>query len=597
LAGTDYRGSANRGVDEFNRRRSVTKMRRCAIYARYSSDLQRESSIEDQIRRCREYALRQGWTVVEEYVVVDRAVSAASVTGRDGVQRLLQAAKIKPLPFDCLLLDDTSRLARDLADSLRTIKILEYHGVSVVSVSQGIDSSQGNARPLLAMHGIMDEQYLTDLAAKVHRGQEGRALHGYTTGGRVYGYRNVPLEDATRLGKYGRAYVVGVKLVTIPEQAEVVIRIFTMYAGGMGQGTIAKQLNSEGIPGPNGPWSRYTIHEMLRNERYRGVFVWGRTKKSRNPETGRKVSRDTAESHWRRVEVPEWRIVSEELWQAVAGRRKEAAGSFPRLGGMSRTERSRRYLFSGLLRCGECGSSMVICAGSGKRGYVKYGCHAHKHRGTCGNKLMIRQDRLEEQMLAAIEQRVFSSDMLDYIVQRCEAEVQKRLAEMERQGSLATLDSLQKDLADRQRRRSRVVEAIEIGGDMKALTGRLRQLEDEIQRLETAIARHGSTKLDVAVNNIRDYVTNFLLGLKESLAARSESDFARAKEALTKHIRTLVLTPTMREGRPVYKVSGSVTVEAADSEKCRMLLVARDGIEPPTPAFSGLRSANCISLN
>lgn len=104
--------------------------RRCAIYARYSSDLQRASSIDDQLRRCREYASRQGWTVMEEFVLADRAVSAASVAGRDGLQRLIKAAKAKSRPFDCLLVDDTSRLARDLSDALRTVKILEFHGVA-----------------------------------------------------------------------------------------------------------------------------------------------------------------------------------------------------------------------------------------------------------------------------------------------------------------------------------------------------------------------------------------------------------------------------------------------------------------------------------
>ena len=127
--------------------------------------------------------------------------------------------------------------------------------------------SQGNAGPLLAMHGIMDEQYLTDLAKKVHRGQEGRALNGFTTGGRVYGYNNIADEDPSRTGKYGRPAVRGVKLEINPEQAAVVNRIFTMFAGGMGQGSIAIQLNREGVPGPNDHWSRYTIHEMLHNER------------------------------------------------------------------------------------------------------------------------------------------------------------------------------------------------------------------------------------------------------------------------------------------------------------------------------------------
>lgn len=169
---------------------------------------------------------------------------------------LVTAAKLRA--FDCLLVDDTSRIARDLSDALRTFKILEFHGVAVVSVSQGIDSLQGNARPLLAMHGIMDEQHLTDLAKKVHRGQEGRALHGFTTGRRVYRYDNVPIEDPNRTGKYGRPAVLGVKLKVNPEQAAVVNRIFRMSADGNGLRTIAVELTAEGVPGPNGPWSRFT---------------------------------------------------------------------------------------------------------------------------------------------------------------------------------------------------------------------------------------------------------------------------------------------------------------------------------------------------
>jgi site-specific DNA recombinase len=227
--------------------------RRCAIYARYSSDLQRGSSIEDQNRRCREYAARQGWQIIENFVTADCAVSAASVAGRKGLQRLVKASKAKSRPFDCLLVDDSSRLARDLSDALRIFKTLEYYGVAVVSVSQGIDSFTGNGRPLIAMHGIMDEQFLLDLAQKVHRGQEGRALHGYTTGGRVFGYLNAPIEDPTRTGKYGRPAVLGVRLEIHPEQAAVVNRMFKMYANGDGLRAIAVRLNAEGVPGPNGP--------------------------------------------------------------------------------------------------------------------------------------------------------------------------------------------------------------------------------------------------------------------------------------------------------------------------------------------------------
>ena len=90
---------------------------------------------------------------------------------------------------------------------------------------------------------------------------------------------------------------------------------------------------------------------------------------------------------------------------------------------------------------------------------------------------------------------------------------------------------------------------------------------------------------------MKDHVTKVLKGLWQSLAAGNETDVARAKAALAKHIGKLVLTPVLRYGRPIYKVTGSITISEG-SGKCRMLVVARDGLEPPTPAFSGLRSTN-----
>ena len=112
---------------------------------------------------------------------------------------------------------------------------------------------------------------------------------------------------------------------------------------------------------------------MLRNELYRGVRVWNRTVKTRNPETGRKVSRARPKEEWERVDVAKLRIVPEELWNAVQAQiahvnRKLGAA---RLGGMNRTIGSRSYLFSGLLVCGECTSRLVIISGRGKRGYVR----------------------------------------------------------------------------------------------------------------------------------------------------------------------------------------------------------------------------------
>jgi site-specific DNA recombinase len=231
-------------------------MSRCAIYARYSSDLQREASIEDQVRKCRDYAKRMGWRVLDAYVRCDEAKSAATIAGRPALQSLSQDAKTKPRPFDRILIDDTSRLARNLPDSLRLIDTLRYYGVHVTSVTQGIDSEHSSARQLLTLNGMMDEQYLVNLGEKVHRGQEGRALLGLQPGGKCYGYRNVPIEDHTRTAKYGRPAISGVRLEIEPDQAVVVQRVFEAYAEGKSLATIAKTLNAEGVLAPQPPRNR-----------------------------------------------------------------------------------------------------------------------------------------------------------------------------------------------------------------------------------------------------------------------------------------------------------------------------------------------------
>jgi site-specific DNA recombinase len=152
--------------------------RRCAIYMRYSSHLQRDASIEDQERRCRELAKQEAWHVVEQYVVADRAISGASLAGRDGLLGLIEVAKRKDRPFDCILFYNTERFARDVPDLIRSIDVLGFHGVDVVSVADRIDSAQPLGRQMFLLQGMHAEQDLVGLRDKVHRGQEGRVLKG-----------------------------------------------------------------------------------------------------------------------------------------------------------------------------------------------------------------------------------------------------------------------------------------------------------------------------------------------------------------------------------------------------------------------------------
>jgi site-specific DNA recombinase len=558
---------------------------RCAIYARYSSDLQRLTSIEDQLRRCREYAAQQGWTVIEEFVRCDEARSAATLAGRDALQSLLAASKTSPLPFDCLMVDDTSRLARYLPDVLSMNDKLQYHGVFIYAVAQRLDCREKTSRPLLTLHGMMDEQFLVSLGEKVHRGQEGRALNGFQPGGKCYGYRNVPIEDPTRNGKYGRFAISGVKLEITEEEAAVVRRIFEMYASGTSQAAIAKVLNAEGVPAPNPPrtrpvrsWCVSSIFEMLRNERYRGVFVWNRTKKERNPETGRKTSRPRPESDWKRIEVPEWRIVTDELWERAQARKRFAGQRFTasHLGGFNRSERSKRYIFSGFLVCGVCGSKLVIASGSGKRGYVKYGCPSHRYRGTCTNGLMIRQDRLETQLIAGLTERVSKTELIEYALKQFQARLQARLKELQDQTLKAAdaVTALQNQRRELKARANNLGEAIAQMGYSATLLQQLATLELEIQRIDERLAV-ANQPLDLAfsLESIRDFVSDKAM----DFSAGFDSEPAKAKEILARHIDRLILTPRQAEDGMLYDVSGDIDLFGGDGKAMSLVVEAYTG--------------------
>jgi site-specific DNA recombinase len=159
---------------------------RVAIYARNSTDLERFTSPEDQIRECRDAARRRGWLVIDEYVVADRDKTGVVLLGRDELERLLEVAQQKPRPFDGIIMDDTSRFGRNLSDTLPMTDKLKYAGVFLYFVTDQLDSRERNFRSQFIQKGHQDEQYSVGLGAKAHRGQRGRVFNGFVCSGRAY---------------------------------------------------------------------------------------------------------------------------------------------------------------------------------------------------------------------------------------------------------------------------------------------------------------------------------------------------------------------------------------------------------------------------
>ena len=206
-----------------------------AVYARYSSDSQRDASIADQLRVCRLHAEKQSWQVVEEYT--DHAISGASLL-RPGIQTLIADATRGRFGF--VLAEAMDRLSRDQEDIAGLYKRMAYADVKIVTLSEGEVSHLH-----VGLKGTMNALFLKDLADKTRRGLRGRVEQGKSGGGNAYGYDVVKRFDGNGEPVRGDRSI-------NDGQAEVVRRIFRDYVAGKSPKRIATELNADGIPAPSG---------------------------------------------------------------------------------------------------------------------------------------------------------------------------------------------------------------------------------------------------------------------------------------------------------------------------------------------------------
>jgi len=198
------------------------------LYARYSTDLQKDKSIEDQIAVCRAHAACNGYEVVA--IFQDRAASGASVHGRPGIQELIKAAHDKQ--FAAVITESLSRIGRDQEERHGIRKRLNFQGIDLVTPTDGV------VTPMVdGLRAIIDQQYLDDLKTMIRRGMAGLVREGKSAGGRCYGYR--PLH------RFENGEVIRGDLEIIGSEAEVVGRIFHEYVDGRTPRQIAHDLNRD----------------------------------------------------------------------------------------------------------------------------------------------------------------------------------------------------------------------------------------------------------------------------------------------------------------------------------------------------------------
>ncbi len=385
--------------------------KRVLIYARYSTDRQNEVSIETQIDVCREFAAKKEWQIVEVYS--DAAVSGTSFRSRPGIQALRN--KVKSDRIDIVLCVTVDRLSRDVEHSTKLLKDFRFRDVDIWTVHGGNAVTDME----LAIRAVLSHEMIEQIRFRTREGMKTAVRKGSASTCLSYGYRLGLKYDA----KGDR--IPGLREID-EDKAKFIIRIFEEYAQGVSPRDIAKRLNDDGIAGPRGrKWRDTSIRGhvsrgtgILNNEMYLGRMIWNKRQYRKNPETEKRTARTNDAEQWVVSDVPEMRIISDELWARVKRKQQEVGEQFAYTT-TNRLNASHRpsYLLSGLLECAECGGPYAIMAKD------RYGCTNHKKRlpidnlggACCSNRKTILRENLEDRVINCLPGAFFSLGIFEKV--------------------------------------------------------------------------------------------------------------------------------------------------------------------------------------
>lgn len=430
---------------------------KAVIYARYSSDSQREESIEGQLRECREYAERNNMTIVGTYI--DRALSAKTADRPEFQHMIKDSAKEL---FQIVLVWKLDRFSRDRYDSAHYKHILKKNGVKVISAKEHI--SEGPEGIILeAMLEGYAEFYSAELSEKIHRGQKENALKGKNNGG------GVPL--GYLLDKKAQ------KLAIDPTTAPLVVEVFEKYADGKSVRSIVEDFNARGLKTKRGqPFNINSFSSLLKNRKYIGEYRY----------------QDVV------IEGGVPAIVPEDLFNRVQ-ERMERNRHAPAM-----AKAKEDYLLTTKLFCGKCERMMVGESGTSHTGdkHYYYKCAGAKRKLGCKKK-SAKKDFIERAAVILTVNRVLRDEEISRIADSILA-----LQNSED----ATIPALKKQLADTERGIENMLNAIQQGVLTSSTKERLEALEKQRDDLKIAILQAELQKPKYTKEQIVSWIGQFKYG-------------------------------------------------------------------------------------
>lgn len=511
---------------------------RAAFYSRFSTDRQKQSSIEGQERLCATYAFERKWVEYKRFSDSER--SGTTTMGRAGLFEMLAAAERGE--FDVLLVEDIDRTSRDAADMHQIAKELDELDIVICTVAGGVVTDIE-----LAFKAVQNQQFIKQNVLKSKRGQELAVSQGRFSGSITYAMRKIRKLDA-------RGEPINGLREIDPEKAAIVRRIHEEFDAGRTTFEICASLNAEGVPGPKGKgWrpgallgNRHGGLGILRNPIYIGEYQFRKT--SRRRRKGKMKMRFTDQSERMITQHPELAIVERDLWDRNQARLVE---NFDR---PFHAKRKVEYVFTGRVHCGVCNSTCIVTDG-------KYVCTGRQQKGICSNPRRVSREAVETSIFDRVKVHVLNTAVLGPALTAFREEVERvrseHVAKVNSQG--ARLNEIDQRIANLM---VQLGSAGEASFASQLLMDELERLGAEKRSLERQV-KQAPPPPPVAgdVTAIISSISDTLGRLHQALQA-DDAEASRAKELLRGLVTRIVLTPTpgsVTDGRGAGDMT--VTVE------------------------------------
>ena len=483
-----------------------------AIYARYSSDNQRDESIDAQLRACREYAKNKDIQIICSYE--DRAKTGTNAK-REEFQNMIKCAKAGK--FSILIVHKFDRFSRDKYDSVFYKRELKLAGVQLISVCEPLGDSPEDQLLESLMEGIA-QWYSANLAREVMKGMKENAYNCKHTGGKPpLGY---DVDQVTKTYRINENEAAAVRL------------IFRMYLDGSGYDKIINALNANGFQTKRGdPFGKNSIHDILANEKYSGMYIFNRA--SSKDGLGKRNNRKDKDPE-KMIRIPDGMpaIVDTDTFSKCAKKlenNKRKSGSF---------KAKESYLLSGLVLCGEClknndPHNMVgnrVFSGRNKLKYVTYRCSHRDRTKKCIN-LDISKEYLEEYVVTTLADAFFNEKNVAAMVER----VNKYISEAGDQ-SKREHDVAQTELAVVTKQMDNIADAIADGMNNDIIRAKFKKLALTKEKLESRIQQIDEYRQQKTVTE--DTLQQLIVAAKPHLISRNKPEL---KNFIKEYVKRVIV--------------------------------------------------------